>query len=72
MVRSNSKRFGALDQCTNAQATTHPSRRPLQGEMAAHFLRHEGFLGSVGAFMKVQAMRPLYSAAEKDAGKVCW
>lgn len=38
--------------------------------MAAHFLRHEGFLGAVGAFMKVQAMTPLTSAAEKDAGKV--
>lgn len=41
-----------------------------KGEMAAHFLRHEGFLGAVGAFMKVQAMRPLHAVAEKDAGKV--
>ncbi|KAL4445797.1 hypothetical protein ABPG77_008996 [Micractinium sp. CCAP 211/92] len=29
-----------------------------KGEMAAMFLRHEGFLGAVGAFMKVQALKP--------------
>lgn len=29
-----------------------------KGEMAAMFLRHEGFLGAVGAFMKVQALQP--------------
>ncbi|PSC76368.1 Pantothenate kinase 2 isoform B [Micractinium conductrix] len=28
-----------------------------KGEMAAMFLRHEGFLGAVGAFMKVQALQ---------------
>lgn len=28
-----------------------------KGEMVAMFLRHEGFLGAVGAFMKVQALR---------------
>ena len=33
------------------------SRVPLQGEMAAMFLRHEGFLGAVGAFLKVHPMR---------------
>lgn len=27
-----------------------------QGEMAALFLRHEGFLGAVGAFLKVHPM----------------
>ena len=27
-----------------------------QGEMAAMFLRHEGFLGAVGAFLKVHPM----------------
>jgi type II pantothenate kinase len=28
----------------------------LQGEMSALFLRHEGFLGAVGAFLKVHPM----------------
>ena len=28
-----------------------------QGEMGAMFLRHEGFLGAMGAFMRVQALR---------------
>lgn len=30
----------------------------VQGEMAASFLRHEGFLGAVGAFLKVHPMTP--------------
>ena len=38
-----------------------------KGEMGAMFLRHEGFLGAVGAFMRVQALQ---GAAGKDAGKV--
>ncbi len=29
-----------------------------QGEMAATFLRHEGFLGAVGAFLKVHPLAP--------------
>lgn len=29
-----------------------------QGEMAAMFLRHEGFLGAMGAFLKVHPMGP--------------
>ena len=36
---------------------THPCvcvRVCVQGEMAAMFLRHEGFLGAVGAFMRVK------------------
>lgn len=39
--------------------------------MAAMFLRHEGFLGSVGAFMRVQALAPLQRASShRDAGKM--
>lgn len=30
----------------------------LQGTMSARFLRHEGFLGAVGAFLKVHPMTP--------------
>ncbi|KAL4425789.1 hypothetical protein ABPG75_009805 [Micractinium tetrahymenae] len=37
-----------------------------KGEMAAMFLRHEGFLGAVGAFMKVQALQP----GARDIAKV--
>lgn len=40
---------------------------PTQGEMAAMFLRHEGFLGAVGAFMKVQALQ---GPGDRDARKV--
>ena len=29
-----------------------------QGTMSARFLRHEGFLGAVGAFLKVHPMTP--------------
>ena len=29
-----------------------------QGDMKAKFLRHEGFLGAVGAFLKVHPMSP--------------
>ena len=32
--------------------------RILQGTMSARFLRHEGFLGAVGAFLKVHPMTP--------------
>ena len=35
--------------------------------MAAMFLRHEGFLGAVGAFMKVQALQ---GPRDRDARKV--
>ena len=35
----------------------------LQGEMAALFLRHEGFLGAMGAFLKVHPMAPSFHAA---------
>lgn len=41
-----------------------------KGEMAAMFLRHEGFLGAVGAFMKVQALQTLQGTGAKDAHKV--
>lgn len=44
-----------------------------KGEMGAMFLRHEGFLGAVGAFMRVQAVAPLPEAAAgagSEAGKV--
>lgn len=38
--------------------SSHPAPRPRspQGEMNALFLRHEGFLGAVGAFLKVHPM----------------
>jgi hypothetical protein len=36
-----------------------------QGEMGAMFLRHEGFLGAVGAFLKVHPMTP--PAGSKEA-----
>lgn len=39
-----------------------------KGEMAAMFLRHEGFLGAVGAFMKVQSMKRMHGV--QDAAKV--
>ena len=35
----------------------------VQGEMKANFLRHEGFLGAVGAFLKVHPMAPTSAAA---------
>lgn len=44
-----------------------------KGEMGAMFLRHEGFLGAMGAFMRVQALAPLTEAAPgtgTEAGKV--
>lgn len=41
-----------------------------QGEMAAMFLRHEGFLGAVGAFMKVQSLQTLQGTGVADAHKV--
>lgn len=37
------------------------------GEMRAHFLRHEGFLGAVGAFMSLE---PLGGVVSGEAGKV--
>lgn len=40
-----------------------------KGEMKAMFLRHEGFLGAVGAFMKVQALGTEETTSESD-GKV--
>ena len=36
----------------------HRSPCAAQGEMKAKFLRHEGFLGTVGAFLKVHPMTP--------------
>ena len=43
-----------------------------QGEMGAMFLRHEGFLGAVGAFMKVQALRgrDVPAGADQSSDKV--
>ncbi|KAI3438596.1 hypothetical protein D9Q98_001020 [Chlorella vulgaris] len=41
-----------------------------KGEMAAMFLRHEGFLGAVGAFMKVQSLQTLQGTGVADAHKV--
>jgi pantothenate kinase len=40
-----------------------------KGEMGAMFLRHEGFLGAVGAFMKVQALRG-HEVPGSQSGKV--
>ena len=40
-----------------------------KGEMGAMFLRHEGFLGAVGAFMKVQALRG-HEVPGSGSGKV--
>ncbi len=34
------------------------SQVSVQGTMSAKFLRHEGFLGAVGAFLKVHPMTP--------------
>ena len=43
-----------------------------QGEMAAMFLRHEGFLGAMGAFLKVHPMEPNLEATNaKEPRKVC-
>ncbi|KAI8111302.1 hypothetical protein M9434_004874 [Picochlorum sp. BPE23] len=43
-----------------------------QGEMGAMFLRHEGFLGAMGAFMRVQAVPGISPVKDKtsEAGKV--
>jgi bifunctional damage-control phosphatase, subfamily II, fusion protein len=42
-----------------------------KGEMNAMFLRHEGFLCSMGAFMRVQELAPLSSTStQPDAGKM--
>lgn len=42
-----------------------------QGEMSALFLRHEGFLGAVGAFLKVHPMHvPTNRAAAAAAAEV--
>lgn len=37
----------------------------VQGEMAAMFLRHEGFLGAMGAFLKVHPMEPSTEAVKE-------
>lgn len=43
----------------------------LQGEMSARFLRHEGYLGAVGAYLKVHPMpAPPASGSESAQGKV--
>ncbi len=42
--------------------------------MKANFLRHEGFLGAVGAFLKVHPMAPTSAAATqggREPRKVC-
>lgn len=43
-----------------------------QGEMAALFLRHEGFLGAMGAFLKVHPMTPssFHTSSTKEPRKV--
>lgn len=42
----------------------------LQGEMKAMFLRHEGFLGAVGAFLKVHPMAPAHvGGTQLDVGR---
>lgn len=41
-----------------------------KGEMKAMFLRHEGFLGAVGAFMKVQALGSEEATSYTEGGKV--
>lgn len=38
-----------------------------KGEMAARFLRHEGYLGAVGAFLKVHPMPSVPEAANETA-----
>lgn len=43
--------------------------RLLQGEMNAMFLRHEGFLGAVGAFLKVHPMT-LRGSSSREQSKV--
>ncbi len=45
-----------------------------QGEMAAMFLRHEGFLGAMGAFLKVHPMTPSGRASNgaSQPQKVRW
>ena len=44
----------------------------MQGEMAALFLRHEGFLGAMGAFLKVHPMTPssFHASHTKEPRKV--
>ena len=44
----------------------------MQGEMSAMFLRHEGFLGAVGAFLKVHPLSPaaLQNHTSKEPRKV--
>lgn len=43
-----------------------------QGEMAALFLRHEGFLGAMGAFLKVHPMTSssFHTSSTKEPRKV--
>jgi pantothenate kinase len=41
-----------------------------RGELAATFLRHEGYLGAVGAFMRVREAGGVQGAAGSAAGKV--
>ena len=52
---------------------TGSTRLLVQGEMAALFLRHEGYLGAMGAFLKVHPMTPssFHNSSTKEPRKVC-
>ena len=53
-------------------ACSWPGLAAMQGEMSAMFLRHEGFLGAVGAFLKVHPLSPaaLQNHTTKEPRKV--
>ena len=40
--------------------------------MAAMFLRHEGFLGAMGAFLKVHPMEPNIEAVNNKEPRKVW
>ena len=44
----------------------------VQGEMTALFLRHEGYLGAVGAFLKAHPMEATETVNQGDTPKVRW
>lgn len=56
-----------LEQGTHVWLLALTTVRSMQGEMAAMFLRHEGFLGAVGAFLKVH---PMQDTRGREARKV--
>ncbi len=66
MLGHSLSREGAKD--TLQRRFTRRWRLSAQGEMKANFLRHEGFLGAVGAFLKVHPMAPT-SAATTQGGR---